>query len=110
RSPRTDPAAVRDVAPVILLAMCLLTLVSSGGEKAIAFAPAEVDFLFPGPFTRRQLLAYKIGKSLAGVAFSSLLLSIVFLQHASGWFQGWSAVFLALLFVQLLGMGITLIS
>src|SRR5207302_3385 len=31
RSERTDPAAVCDVAPVILLAMCLLTLVSSGG-------------------------------------------------------------------------------
>ena len=57
RSERTDPAAVRDVTPVILLTMCLLALVSTGGEKAIAFTPAEVDFLFPGPFTRRQLLA-----------------------------------------------------
>src|SRR5947207_7829207 len=110
RSQRTDPAAVRDVAPVILLAMCLLTLVSSGGEKAIAFAPAEVDFLFPGPFTRRQLLAYKIGKSLAGVAFSSLLLSIVFLQHASAWPVAFIGLFLALLFVQLLGMAITLLA
>ena len=107
---RTDPATVRDVTPVILLTMCLLALISSGGEKAIAFTPAEVDFLFPGPFTRRQLLAYKIGKSLAGVAFSALLLSIVFLQHASAWPVAFAGVFLALLFVQLFGMAITLIA
>src|SRR3954470_14757246 len=85
--PRTDPAMVREVTPVILLAMCLLALLTSGGEKAIAFTPAEVDFLFPGPFTRRALLAYKIGKTLAGVVFSSLLLSVVLLRHATGWPQ-----------------------
>jgi hypothetical protein len=110
RAQRTDPAQVRDAAPVILLAMCFLALVSSGGEKAIAFTPAEVDFLFPGPFTRRQLLAYKIGKSLAGVAFSSLLLSIVFLQHAAAWPAAFAGLFLALLLVQLFGMAITLIA
>jgi len=51
---------------VIMLAMSLLALMTSGGEKAVAFTPAEVGFLFPGPFTRRELLAYKIGKALAG--------------------------------------------
>jgi hypothetical protein len=108
--PRTDPGAVRDVAPVILLAMSLLALVTSGGEKAVTFTPAEVDFLFPGPFTRRQLLAYKIGKAVAGVTFSSVLMAVVFLRHASGWMQAWAGIFLAMMFMHLLSMAVTLVA
>src|SRR3954453_20488949 len=92
-APRTDPGQLRAVAPVIMLAMSFLAIVTSGGEKAVAFTPAEVDFLFPGPFTRRELLAYKIGKALAGLLFSLLLMSVVFLRHASGWPQGWAGLF-----------------
>ncbi|MDB5320642.1 MAG: putative rane protein [Phycisphaerales bacterium] len=110
RMPRTDPAQVRAVAPVIMLAMSLLALVTSGGEKAVAFTPAEVDFLFPGPFTRRALLAYKIGKALAGLLFSSVLMSVVFLRHAPRWPQAWAGLFLAMLFMHLLSMSITLVA
>src|SRR5438445_2317384 len=46
----------------------------------------------------------------AGAVFSSLLLSVVFLRHASGWPQAWVAMCLALLFVQLFGMAITLVA
>src|SRR5689334_17381405 len=56
RHGRTDPALVRTFTPVILLVVCVISLITSGGDKAVAFTPAEVDFLFPGPFTRRQLL------------------------------------------------------
>jgi hypothetical protein len=110
RMPRTDPAKVLEIAPVIMLAMCLFSLVASGGEKAVAFTPAEVDFLFPGPFTRRQLLAYKVGKSFIGLLFSSLLMSVVFLKYATSWPQAWVGLFLALLFMQLFSMAITLIA
>jgi len=105
---RTDPHVVQDVAPVLLLATCLLQAFTSGGDKAIAFTPPEVDFLFPGPFTRRQLLAYKIAKSIAGMAFSATLLSVVLLRHAAHWGQAWVGLFLAMLFLQLVGMAITL--
>src|SRR4051794_36428968 len=50
----------REIAPLALLGICLLTMISSAGDKAIAFTAGEVDMLFPGPFTRRQLLAYKL--------------------------------------------------
>ena len=83
--PRSDPASVRAVAPVALLVACLLTVLTAGGERAIVFTPAEVDFLFPGPFTRRQILLYRILKSSAGAAFSAMILSVVFLRHASNW-------------------------
>src|SRR4051794_22677465 len=49
RQGRTDPAIVRTATPVILLVLCVVTLLTSGGDKAVAFTPAEVDFLFPGP-------------------------------------------------------------
>src|SRR3954469_23684794 len=106
--PRTGPHVVQALAPVLLLATCLLQAFTTGGDKAIAFTPPEVDFLFPGPFTRRQLLAYKIAKSIAGMAFSATLLSIVLLRHAAHWGQAWAGLFLAMLFLQLVGMAIAL--
>src|SRR5208337_2939943 len=51
---------IRTNGPAFLLIYCLLNVVLSSGEKGIYFTPAEVNYLFPGPFTRRQILAYKI--------------------------------------------------
>jgi hypothetical protein len=110
KQPRTDPAPVRDAAPVFLLASCFLTLLTSGGDRAITFTPAEVEFLFPGPFTRRQLLAYKLFRTFAGTLLSTLILSAVLLRHASGWPQAFGALFLAMLFLQLFGVAVTLLA
>ena len=107
--PRTDPFTVRAVAPVAILAACLLTVLTSGGEKAIVFTPAEVDFLFPGPFTRRQILVYRIVKSSTGAVFSAIILSVVFLRHASSWPAALLAITLGMLFLQHLGMVLLLI-
>src|SRR4051812_37113700 len=96
KMPRTEPGPVREAAPVLLLASCFLTLLTSGGDKAITFTPAEVEFLFPAPFTRRQILAYKIFRTLAGTVLSTLLLSAVLLRHASGWPQAFLALFLGM--------------
>src|SRR5579884_39133 len=54
---RPAPQRLRDAAPLALLGICVLTIVSSAGDKAISFTPGEVDMLFAAPFTRRQLLA-----------------------------------------------------
>jgi hypothetical protein len=65
----------RRYGPYALLGMCLLTLLNSSGERSpVRFSPPEVDFLFPGPFSRRQLLAYKLI-----VGFLSIALGAVFL-------------------------------
>src|SRR5438045_7895711 len=48
-------ALIRRYGPLGLLAFCVLNLLLASEERAIHFAPAEVDFLFPGPFRRRQL-------------------------------------------------------
>src|ERR1700683_3349846 len=48
---RADPQMVRIIAPFAILGFCVSNLFASFGENAIAFTGAEVDFLFPGPFT-----------------------------------------------------------
>src|SRR3954469_24810660 len=104
-----DPQRVLTYFPLAMLAFCLTTLITTAGERAIAFSPAEVDFLFPGPFSRRQLLGYKIARSVFGAIFTALLFSFVFLRFASHWICGWVAIFLALIFIQLFSMTIVLI-
>jgi putative ABC exporter len=91
----------REISPLVLLGVCLLTIISSAGDKAIAFTPGEVDLLFPGPFTRRQLLAYKLLKSALAALLTSLLVSIGLMPYAHEWIACFVGAYLTLLFVQL---------
>lgn len=96
-----SPQRFRDVAPMVLLGICVLTIVSSAGDKAIAFTPGEVDILFPGPFTRRQLLGYRLTKSTLAALLTSLLLSVAMLPYARSWPACYAGIFLTLLLIQL---------
>ena len=49
--------------PLGLLSISLLFVFTSAGEKALYFSPPEVDFLFPAPFHRRELLIFKLTKT-----------------------------------------------
>src|SRR5262245_20086913 len=69
---RSDPAAVRRTAPIVLIAFCLLSLRGSASGAGIYFTPSEVDFLFSGPFHRRDLLLYKLLKATFSLAIVSL--------------------------------------
>ena len=101
---RTDPAKARAFAPIALLLLCLVNLFGGGGEKAIAFTPGEINFLFPGPFTRRELLLYKLAKTvLATLAFAGFM-SLVLLPHSGGYVAAFVGAFLGILFTHLLGM------
>ncbi|KKK55338.1 hypothetical protein LCGC14_3075560, partial [marine sediment metagenome] len=106
---RSNPQTVRAVVPLILLALCTLNVLTSGHEKAVHFTPAEVNFLFGGPFTRRQLLLYKLTASVAASVFVSLMFSVVFLQHSSMWIAAMLGYLLIMLFVQLFSMAMMLI-
>src|SRR3982751_5208519 len=46
--PRADPRQVRVYFPLGMLTFVLTNLISSAGERAVAFTPAEVEFLFAG--------------------------------------------------------------
>jgi hypothetical protein len=91
----------REIAPMALLGVCVLTILSSAGDKAIAFSPGEVDILFPGPFTRRQLLSYKILRSALAALITALIVSIGLMPYAESWLACYAGAFLTLLFIQL---------
>jgi hypothetical protein len=99
----------RRFAPLALLAYCLLILLFTPGEKAFAFTPAEVSFLFPGPFSRRALLAYKIGGNLALTFLSGVFIMYGFRQYWRIWIAGYLGVVLMFAFVQLFQIGVTVI-
>jgi len=109
KSKRSDPARVRTVVPLALLGVCLLTAVTSAGDKAIAFTPGEVDQLFPGPFSRRELLGYKLAKSAFFAVLSGLIMSVMLLPHAHSWAVCFIGVFLALLFVMFFSIAVVLV-
>lgn len=96
--------------PAFLLIYCLGNVLFSSGERAIYFNPAEVNFLFSGPFGRRQLLGYKIVYSLM-VGLPTTLLMALFLHIHAGWF---AAAYVGLLemfvFMQLFAMCVNLIA
>jgi ABC-2 type transport system permease protein len=53
-------------------------------RPALAFSEAEIQLLFPGPVSRRQLLAWKIVRNVLLVALSALLMTVIFGARVSG--------------------------
>lgn len=103
-----DPAAIRRFGPPFLLAYAIVSLLFSTGERALYFTPAEVAFLFPGPFSRRALLAFKVVGLAWGCLFSSLFMVLAFGRAGRAFLGSFVAMSLALLFFQLLAMVIGL--
>ncbi len=95
--------------PLLIFGFCLLLILGPAGELAFAFRPAEVDFLFPAPFERRELLIYKLAKVLCGAALMALLLSVWCLIYVKSWLAAFLGIWLTLMFVQLLVLAIALL-
>jgi len=71
-----------------LVGLALLALAIDwvlGAEKgALAFSEAEIQFLFPGPFTRRQLLRYRLLRVLATGLLGATVMTLVFGRSLGG--------------------------
>jgi hypothetical protein len=93
-----------------LFLYCLLTIGTSQGERVIYFSPAEIDFLFPGPFSRRQLLLYRILGSLNGAVFIALIMPMAFTLHVRCWPAAVVGFFLAWLLLHSLTMCVQLVA
>lgn len=102
-----DLLGSEDLLTAMLAAMCLLTLVVSPGP-AVYFSPAETNFLFCGPFARRELLFYKLFSYVAGVTVTALVVAILARDQSS-----MAAVFIgtltAMLFIQLLATTVSML-
>ncbi len=81
-----------DMLVPILSALLLLSAARwwlFGSERsALAFAPAEVQFLFPAPVSRRQLVHAKLLRNQFAILLNSLIWTVL-LRGNGGSFQGW---------------------
>lgn len=108
--PERDPQVVRAYAPLALLALWLLNLLSVTPETGITFLPAEVDLLFPGPYRRRELLAYKMAGIVIGSAGVAVMFTVFLARHVASLAAGYVGAWLGVLFVQLLHLAVTLLA
>jgi hypothetical protein len=82
--PGLDPEQLGRYGPGLLLLYCLANVLFSSSDRAIYFTPAEIQFLFAGPFTRRQLLAYKLALTLM-VSLPATLFMMVVIRVEGAW-------------------------
>ncbi len=95
--------------PLLMMLLFLQAVLGSKGTGYLLFSAAEVDFLFPGPFNRRELLLFKLVRRGLGIIVGALLLAMSPLVLA---FHGRLAAFvgltLSLAFINLSGLAVTL--
>ncbi|MDX9752433.1 MAG: putative ABC exporter domain-containing protein [bacterium] len=96
----SNPETARLVFAGFLFFFFLMNFFLSAGERAITFRPCEIDFLFTAPFSRKQLVMYKVVSSLCLSLFPGLIFTFVFRPHAGGWGQAIAGAFLTLVFLQ----------
>jgi hypothetical protein len=93
-----------EVVPVAMLLYVVLSIVTSLGERAIYFSPSDVDFLFPAPFSRRQILLYKILGKVTAAIFIALLFPMSLVMYIRSWPAAAVGFFLAWLMIDSLTM------
>ncbi|MHB1555920.1 MAG: putative ABC exporter domain-containing protein [Isosphaeraceae bacterium] len=98
--------------PYFSVAMLLIFLPSVLNSRSVGhlhFTTSEVDFLFPGPFTRRELLLYKLVRWGIGIMLASLVLALSPLSLAfRGRLPTFVGVALAMIFIKLSGLAVML--
>jgi ABC-2 type transport system permease protein len=89
------------VAPLLVALYLAWSWLWGGHRNALAFSPAEVQHLFTGPLTRRDLIHFKLVRSQAGVLFSALLFTLVIDRSPLAWWLRLPALWLLLSTIQL---------
>jgi hypothetical protein len=100
--------AIQRYGPLGLCVYCVLQVLLSAGERAIYYSPAEVNFLFCGPFRPRQLLLYKVSAGVGSGLIMTPFLTLMFAHHAAWYPAAMVGLFLAiqLLFLFTLALGL----
>lgn len=96
--------------PGFLLLYCLINVIFSSGERGIYFSPAEIQFLFTGPFSRRQLLGYKVVMLFLLGLPAAVILSLVTRIHSPSFLSAFAGVLLMLLFMNLVALTLNLLA
>ena len=90
------------IAAVGVLALVVSAWFSTGARQALAYTPAEINFLFPGPLTRRSLLTYKLYRAQLVVVFNTLLWVFILRRGGSALSPAFRAVGMWVFFTTLL--------
>ncbi len=98
-----NPDAIQIYFPLAMAAFFLMTVLTAAGEKVLVFSPSKIDFLFAGPFGRRQLLVYKFLKNTLSALFPTLMISLFIMPHAPRMLPPFVAIWLTMVLFQLLG-------
>lgn len=106
--PQPDPAMARSFLEPGMFLFTILILLGSGPDNGIFFTPAEVDFLFPGPFRRWDLLLYRFGHQAQSSLFGALFLSVAQAPFVPHWIFGYLGIALVLQFIQFLTVVLSL--
>jgi hypothetical protein len=99
-----SPDALGDLYRSGLLTFVLVGQIKTLGDKAVNFTPGEVDFLFAGPFDRRELLVYRVLSALGGVLVLSAILTILFVGLGAWWPAVFIGAVLTFLFLNQVAM------
>jgi hypothetical protein len=103
-----EPGSLERYGALVLLGYSLVVIFVSSGGKAVSFTPAEVNFLFSGPFSRRGLLVYKIISSLALSSLSAGFMMFLLHAYTRLIVAGFLGLVLASAFLHLLSMAVSL--
>jgi len=68
-----SPEAILDKAPYYIAVLAVIPLLFGNEDRALAFSPPEIDFLFAGPFARRDLVLYKLVRVAMASLFGGML-------------------------------------
>src|SRR6185436_2355746 len=71
-----------DLAAVVVLFMMILAWALPKQSAGLAFSEAEIQFLFPAPIMRRQLLLYRILRAQPQVFLSAALMTFFAFRHS----------------------------
>jgi ABC-2 type transport system permease protein len=93
-----------------LFVLCATAWIPAGRKRpALNFTQSDVQFLFPAPFTRRELIRYKLLRSQTGVLIGSAFMTLVFRPWtiASLMFFVGMALFMTILNLHLTGISLS---
>ncbi len=110
--PRFQSAAQLSTArlygPLLLFLYCILNVLFSSGDRSVYYSPAEVNFLFSGPYRSRQLLIYKMVGGIGAAFLTAIFMSLGLRQHAAMSIAAFLGLFLGLELLYLFSLAVGL--
>lgn len=99
-------AVVRRFGPLGLFLNCLLNVFLAGEDRVVTFSPAEVNFLFPGPYRPREILFSKIVATLLTAVFTAFFLTCVLAHHSPSFVSAFVGLVIAVEFLFLFTLAV----